>query len=242
MSLLRPRGRHAKPSKAAPVLAAGGLTASLGVLDAGALAGPAHAVGAHAAYALGTDADFARLRGCESGGRYGTNTGNGYYGAYQFDLGTWHSLGYGGNPAAAGPSTQDAAAHQLQADRGWQPWPACSRALGLGSRPASLSLSRSPQPPVRASRTRGAIPGRSTVAPDFGGHVLTVQDVGHGRADVATWQQRMLARGWDIVVDGYYGAESARVAGRFAAEKRLSTSHGTVDRVLWDAAWHLPVS
>ena len=77
MSLLRPRGRHAKPSKAAPVLAAGGLTASLAVLDAGALAGSAHAVGAHAAYALDTDTDFARLRGCESGGGYGTDTGNG---------------------------------------------------------------------------------------------------------------------------------------------------------------------
>ncbi len=197
-------------------------------------------MGAHAAYALGTDTDFAQLRGCESGGRYGTDTGNGYYGAYQFDLGTWHSLGYGGNPAAAGPSTQDAAAHQLQADRGWQPWPACTRSLGLGSRPSSLSWPS--QAPVRASRTRSAIPDRPTVAPHFGGHVLTVQDVGHRRVDVATWQQRMQARGWDIVLDGYYGAESARVAGRFAAEKRLSTSHGTVDGVLWDAAWYLPIS
>ena len=95
---------------------------------------------------------------------------------------------------------------------------------------------------MRASRTRSAIPARPTVAPHFGGHVLTVQDVGHRRTDVATWQHRMQARGWDIVVDGYYGAESARVAGRFAAEKRLSTSHGTVDRVLWDAAWHVPIS
>ena len=32
---------------------------------------------------------FARIRQRESGGNYATNTGNGYYGAYQYDLGTW---------------------------------------------------------------------------------------------------------------------------------------------------------
>ena len=29
------------------------------------------------------------LRLCESGGNYQTNTGNGYYGAYQFSIATW---------------------------------------------------------------------------------------------------------------------------------------------------------
>src|SRR5947208_1451544 len=42
---------------------------------------------------------------CESGGDYTANTGNGYYGAYQFDQGTWDAYapsGYAGtNPAAA---------------------------------------------------------------------------------------------------------------------------------------------
>ena len=236
--LLRPRGRHAKPSKAAPVLAVGGLTATLGLLDAGALT-----TAAHASYARGSDTDFARLRACESGGRYGTDTGNGYYGAYQFDLGTWHSLGYGGNPANSAPSTQDAAAHQLQADRGWQPWPSCARHLGLSSHSGSAASSADSSPaPVRASRSRHTIAGRPAAAPAFTGHVLTVADVGHRRADVAAWQRRMSARGWDIAVDGHFGPQSAGVARRFAAEKHLSTAHGTVDRVLWDAAWRAPVS
>ena len=30
-----------------------------------------------------------KLRQCESGGNYAINTGNGYYGAYQYDLQTW---------------------------------------------------------------------------------------------------------------------------------------------------------
>ena len=37
--------------------------------------------------------DFYRLRVCESSDNYRDNTGNGYYGAYQFDLRTWHSNG-----------------------------------------------------------------------------------------------------------------------------------------------------
>ncbi len=50
-----------------------------------------------------------KLRKCESGGNYQDNTGNGYYGAYQFSLGTWQSLGYSGLPSNAAPGTQDQA-------------------------------------------------------------------------------------------------------------------------------------
>jgi uncharacterized protein YabE (DUF348 family) len=49
------------------------------------------------------------LRKCESGGNYGDDTGNGYYGAYQFSLGTWQRLGFTGLPSSAAPSIQDEA-------------------------------------------------------------------------------------------------------------------------------------
>jgi len=74
---------------------------------------------------------WARLRFCESRGNYNDNTGNGYYGAYQFALGTWESLGLTGLPSDAPPAEQDAAAQELQARRGWGQWPVCSRKLGL---------------------------------------------------------------------------------------------------------------
>jgi resuscitation-promoting factor RpfB len=77
------------------------------------------------------DASFAKLRQCESGNRYDLNTGNGYYGAYQFALGTWQRLGFTGFPHQASPDVQDAAARKLQAKAGWGQWPACSRKLGL---------------------------------------------------------------------------------------------------------------
>jgi hypothetical protein len=74
---------------------------------------------------------WAELRQCESGGNYQDNTGNGFYGAYQFDQRTWNGLGYPGRPDQAPPAMQDQAAKQLQASRGWGPWPSCSRKLGL---------------------------------------------------------------------------------------------------------------
>ena len=74
---------------------------------------------------------WAELRQCESNGNYADNTGNGYYGAYQFSLSTWQGLGYSGLPSAAAPAVQDQAAQRLEARDGWFQWPQCARALGL---------------------------------------------------------------------------------------------------------------
>jgi multidrug efflux pump subunit AcrA (membrane-fusion protein) len=71
------------------------------------------------------------LRECESGGNYAEDSGNGYYGAYQFALSTWYGLGFSGLPSDASPATQDEAAQELQARSGWGQWPACAAELGL---------------------------------------------------------------------------------------------------------------
>jgi hypothetical protein len=209
------KARHAKPSKTAPTLAVGGMTATLG-------AGFVQA--AHAA----TEDDFARLRQCESSDNYRANTGNGYYGAYQFELRTWRGLGYGGYPNQASPATQDAAAHQLQANRGWEPWPSCSRKLGLGREDARAS---------RGGSRTVLVSGHATFT-----ETLTKALVKERRADVRAWQRQMHKRGWDIKADGRYGPKSARVAARFAAEKGIHVTPGQVDRAMWDAAWSMPVT
>jgi hypothetical protein len=72
------------------------------------------------------------LRNCEAGGNYSTNTGNGYFGAYQFSAATWRSMGTGYEFAhLAPPAIQDDAARRLQARSGWGQWPACTKKLGL---------------------------------------------------------------------------------------------------------------
>lgn len=75
----------------------------------------------------GAGGHLASIRACESGGNYSTNTGNGFYGAYQFDMQTWQSVGGSGNPAAASPAEQDKRAAMLMAQRGSSPWPVCGR-------------------------------------------------------------------------------------------------------------------
>ena len=47
-------------------------------------------------------------------------------GAWQFDVVTWHGLGYSGLPNEASPAVQDAAAFQLYLERGYQPWQTAS--------------------------------------------------------------------------------------------------------------------
>jgi hypothetical protein len=60
---------------------------------------------------------------CESGGDYSANTGNGYYGGYQFDSGTWDAYGDSAYAEAsdAPPAVQDSAAASVPYDA----WPNC---------------------------------------------------------------------------------------------------------------------
>jgi hypothetical protein len=67
------------------------------------------------------------IAACESGGNPSTNTGNGFYGKYQFTQSTWESVGGTGNPAAASEAEQDARAAQLYAQSGSTPWPVCGQ-------------------------------------------------------------------------------------------------------------------
>ena len=119
---IRARGRHRKPTHharnfglaTAPLVAMIPLTAS-----------PAGAA---------TTATWDRLARCESGGNWHINTGNGYYGGLQFSYGTWLSNGGGKYASRADKATkreQIAVAERLLRNRGWAPWPACSRKLGL---------------------------------------------------------------------------------------------------------------
>jgi len=115
----------AAQAAAAPLPAPGGASAAVQVLlappgpSASSVSGPA------------TPAQLLALRDCESGGNYQEDTGNGYYGAYQFALSTWLSLGFSGLPSQAPPAVQDQAAEELLARSGWGQWPVCSALLGF---------------------------------------------------------------------------------------------------------------
>lgn len=81
-------------------------------------------------------ASLEAIKRCESGGNYHAVSRSGrHMGAYQFDQKTWNGAvaragypEYAGTPPNQAPANvQDAAARQLQKERGNQPWPTCGR-------------------------------------------------------------------------------------------------------------------
>ena len=236
LRLYRHHARHAAPSKAAPLLVAGGMTTALVIADGALIAGAA------LADAEASAANFDRLAQCESGGRWGINTGNGYFGGLQFSAATWRSVGGTGLPHEHSRETQIARGQKLQARSGWGQWPACSRKLGLRggggqtTTAAAPAAAPAPAPAKRASRSRKAAVNSAQVP--FGGDVTSSAY----RADLQAWQARMKQRGWKIGVDGRFGPQSASVAQRFAAQKGLALPGGTLNATVYGAAWSLPVS
>jgi uncharacterized protein YabE (DUF348 family) len=88
-------------------------------------------VGTASAYESGNTV-WDALAQCESGGNWAINTGNGYYGGLQFNLGTWQSYGGTGLPSANSRETQIAVATRLRdATGGYGSWPGCAASLGL---------------------------------------------------------------------------------------------------------------
>ena len=82
------------------------------------------------------DAQMNYLGNCESGMRAGTNTGNGFYGAFQFTQGTWSRMETGYARADLAPIEVQKEAVQKLVSRSniYGQFPACSRrmqALGL---------------------------------------------------------------------------------------------------------------
>jgi hypothetical protein len=69
------------------------------------------------------------IRQAESGGEYGIDTGNGYYGAYQDSLSTWENAGGSGLPSDASRAVQDQINYQIWLSGGWGQW---STAAGCG--------------------------------------------------------------------------------------------------------------
>lgn len=66
------------------------------------------------------------IASCESGGDPGAVDSSGtYYGLYQFDAGTWASVGGKGSPANASPEEQSYRASLIYARAGSSPWPVC---------------------------------------------------------------------------------------------------------------------
>ncbi|ORW31898.1 Resuscitation-promoting factor RpfB [Mycobacterium paraense] len=73
------------------------------------------------------------IAGCEAGGNWAINTGNGYYGGVQFDQGTWERNGglrFAPRADLATREEQIAVAEVTRERQGWGAWPVCSGRAG----------------------------------------------------------------------------------------------------------------
>jgi len=95
---------------------------------ASAAAPVAGSTGTWSAPAPSGGVDWSAIAACESGGNWGTNTGNGFYGGLQFTEGTWLANGggqYAPSANLASPAEQIAVAERVLASQGIGAWPVC---------------------------------------------------------------------------------------------------------------------
>jgi resuscitation-promoting factor RpfB len=86
-------------------------------------------VGTKALPSSAADLNWTALATCESGDTPTEDTGNGFYGMYQFTVSTWDSLGGSGLPSDASAGTQTALAEKLYSEAGAGQWPVCGKNL-----------------------------------------------------------------------------------------------------------------
>jgi resuscitation-promoting factor RpfA len=173
--------------------------------------------------------DWYRLRMCESSNNYSINTGNGYYGAYQFDLGTWRSVGGSGYPNQASAGEQDARALILYRERGWQPW-TCARILGLREDSDARS-GRIGDIHVPGSGGGG---GGSTDVPPYPS--TRSYSYGDSSSVIKAFQDQMHKRGAIPPGTGYYGSLTLAVVKRLQSLNGIRSS-GLLGPLTWHAAF-----
>ena len=185
---------------------------------------------------------FSNIRQCESGGNYSTNTGNGYYGAYQFTQGTWNSLGYSGLPSNASPATQDAAAAQLAARSGFGQWPVCGAGGGsytpAPSYTPSYTQTYTSYAPASRDFSRTAIV--AAPAPAVLGR-FSLDNAGEVRWDVELFQTTLNKKLHSkLKVDGSYGPMTVLATLEFQKLHHLKHIDGVVGAETWKAVMAKP--
>ncbi|MFE3541703.1 transglycosylase family protein [Nocardia sp. NPDC059177] len=105
---------------------------------------------------------------CESGGNWGINTGNGYYGGLQFSQSTWAANGGQGSAHNASKEEQIRVAENVLASQGIGAWPHCGQYLQAGtSEPEPAVIETAPLPvelPAQAPTQLQAAVDQATTA------------------------------------------------------------------------------
>jgi resuscitation-promoting factor RpfA len=148
-------GRHRKPTT--PGISVAKIAFTGAVLGGGGIALAGHASAA-------TDSEWDQVAGCESGGNWAINTGNGYHGGLQFTQGTWAAHGGSEFAPSANLATREqqiAVAERVLATQGRGAWPVCGGGLS-GPSPGNVTHPA----PVNDGPVNGEPAGRDAPPPD----------------------------------------------------------------------------
>ncbi len=152
-----------------------------------------------------------RVAGCESGGDWSINTGNGNYGGLQFTQQTWAAFGgtaYAPRADLASRAEQITVAEDVLARQGPGAWPVCSVRAHL-TRGGQGAPDGRRAPAKRASGPRHAAPksrwrGGTSQRPDTGGHTTapgTSYTVREGDTLSGLARQATVPGGWQRLYD-----------------------------------------
>ena len=174
---------------------------------------------------------------CESTNRYDINTGNGYYGAYQFDL---SDLAVGGRFRSTrtrrAPAEQDYRALILYRNRGWNPW-VCARLVGLSEDSDARTRVAPPVGGNQSSRQRGERGlGRRVDRRARRPTRVGSSREGDSSEELKAWQKQMGTRGYDLVGTGYFGPKTKAAVLDLQAKAGLNVV-GYIGPKTWAAAW-----
>ena len=114
-----------QPAGATPIAAQVGVASQIQSAPEGKFPAPRQLKGYKKAKKWAKSSKVRYIRHRESRSNYRINTGNGYYGAYQFAYGTWRAMGghrYAPTADLAPKHIQDYVAWRLFKRAGWAPW------------------------------------------------------------------------------------------------------------------------
>jgi LysM repeat protein len=182
-----PRYVRTRKALAGVPVAAGATVVGLGVLSS-----PAQAATTH---------DWTGVAQCESGGNWGINTGNGYYGGLQFSQATWAA--YGGAALApradlASPVQQVEIAEKVLSGQGVGAWPTCGKRLTGGTATATAAAVAPAPVPAPATEQPSAAPATTqTGDAPLGGYTVKRGDTvvkiaaAHGQSARGLYQRNV---------------------------------------------------
>jgi hypothetical protein len=133
----RAGGKHRAPRRPSPLGRVLALAVATGLAGVTPLVVGVSPASAGVTLGRGSDTNWDAVAQCESGGRWSTNTSNGFYGGLQFTRSTWLGNGGGRFAASAHLASRDeqiAVANRVLRTQGIGAWPVCGARAGSAQR------------------------------------------------------------------------------------------------------------